>query len=724
MDMVSISLQVQLSVSKKNKMTINIKDMKRINVWLSLLLILLTTTLMISSCKKKFDEPAAPTDPGLTVTHTIKAFKALHTVSGAYDVINTDIIIAGTVVANDKSGNLYKEIYIQDATGAINVKLDAAGLYNSYPVGRKVYIKCKGLCISDYNRLPQLGVKATVAGSPSIEAIASNLIDKYLFGGTLNNPVTPKVVTVSQLTTNMQDDLLGTLIQLNNYEFITADTSKTYADTSAYKNSVNLTVKSCSANSSIIIRSSGYSNFAAVNAPNGNGTLYAIYTLFGSTKQLLIRDTADVQFKSIRCGQGPTTPMNISEVRALYTGTATVAPDAKRISGIVISDRTTANINAQNIVLQQGNNLSGILVRFDAPHSFNVGDSIDVNVSQQEVSEFNGLLQVNNVPLNYATVKASGKSITPRVVTLAEANTNFEAWESTLVKTGPAGLTGGTGGTYSGSVTMNDGASLVLFTSSAATFSSQVFPTAAISVTGYLTQFAATKEISIRNPATDVVAGGGSGSGIALTTSPYTQNFNAIAGGLPTGFFVKTGASATTLGTADMTSVLATVSAWNGTSGGVRNYASATGLTSTSDATAQSGSINRALGIRQTGSVGDPGGSYLFLIDNTIGKANFQLSFLLQQLDPTAAATPRVATWTVQYGLGDAPTSFTTVTTSPAALTTTFGSWLSTPVTVNFGTALNNQNQKIWIRIVTLAATVGSGSRPSTAIDDLSVSWQ
>lgn len=706
-------------------MTINIKDMKKINIWLSLLLITLTTTLLISSCKKKFDEPAAPTDPNLTVTHTIKQLKALHTVSGAYDVINTDIIIAGTVVANDKSGNLYKEIYIQDATGGIDIKLDAAGLYNSYPVGRKVFIKCKGLCISDYNRLPQLGVKATVAGAPSIEAIASNLIDKYLVGGSLNNPVTPKVVTVSQLTTNMQDELLGTLIQLNNYEFISADTSKTFADTSAYKNSVNLTVKNCSANSSIIIRSSGYANFASVSAPNGNGTLYAIYTLFGTTKQLIIRDTADVQFKDIRCGQGPTTPMNIADVRALYTGTAVIAPDAKRISGIVISDRTTVNLNAQNIVLQQGNNLSGILVRFDAPHSFNLGDSIDVNISQQEVSEFNGLLQVNNVPLNYATVKASGKSITPRTVTLAQVAANFEAWESTLVQTGPAALTGGTGGTYSGSVTMNDGSSLVMFTASGATFASQIFPAAVASVTGYLTQFAATNEIAIRNPATDVVAAsGGGGAGIPLTASPYTQNFNAIAGGLPTGFFVKTGATASTLGTADMTSVLATVSAWNGTSGGVRNYASATGLTSASDATAQTASTNRALGIRQTGSLGDPGGSYLILLDNTIGKTNFQLSFLLQQLDPTAAATPRVATWTVQYGFGDAPTSFTTVTTSPAALTTTFGTWVSTPVTVNFGSALNNQNQKVWIRIVTLAATVGSGSRPSTAIDDLSVSWQ
>jgi hypothetical protein len=77
----------------------------------------------------------------------------------------------------------------------------------------------------------------------------------------------------------------------------------------------------------------------------------------------------------------------------------------------------------------------------------------------------------------------------------------------------------------------------------------------------------------------------------------------------------------------------------------------------------------------------------------------------------------------VEYGLGDNPSSFTTVTTAPATLTTNVGTFSSTPVTVNFGTALNNLSQKVWIRIVTLTATTGSNNRPSTAIDDLQLTW-
>ena len=155
--------------------------------WLAGSATIIASVFILNACKKTFDEPPGPGDPGIIANTTIAALKAKHTVSGNYDVINSDVIISGIVVANDKSGNLYKELYVQDSTGGINVKLDANSLYTSYPVGRKVYIKCNGLCLSDYNRLVQLGVKANVAGSPSLEGIAASLVGKYVIGGTLNN---------------------------------------------------------------------------------------------------------------------------------------------------------------------------------------------------------------------------------------------------------------------------------------------------------------------------------------------------------------------------------------------------------------------------------------------------------------------------------------------------------------------------------------------------------
>ena len=99
----------------------NTKSLFRISI-----IAILFATIVVS-CKKKYDEPPISADPNLTPTTTIAALKAMHTVGGAYDVINTDIIIAGVVIANDKSGNLYKEMYIRDTTGAISVQLASNG---------------------------------------------------------------------------------------------------------------------------------------------------------------------------------------------------------------------------------------------------------------------------------------------------------------------------------------------------------------------------------------------------------------------------------------------------------------------------------------------------------------------------------------------------------------------------------------------------------------------
>lgn len=262
-----------------------------------------------SACKKSFDRPPGAEDPAIVANTTIETLKSLHTVSGAYDVITDDIIISGIVTANDKSGNLYKQLFIQDSTGAMQILIDGTNLYGSYPVGRRVFLKCRGLVLSDYRGTMQIGVMANIAGVPSVEGILSINLNKYLLGGSLNNEVVPFLVTPSDLGTNMQNRYINALVQMENFEFLPADTSKPYSDTSAYKSTVNRTIKNCSGGT-ILVRNSAYSNFAAVKLPKGNGTITSIYTIFKSNptsvnadKQLLIRDTSDIQFTNpVRCG--------------------------------------------------------------------------------------------------------------------------------------------------------------------------------------------------------------------------------------------------------------------------------------------------------------------------------------------------------------------------------------------------------------------------------------
>ena len=141
---------------------------------------------------------------------------------------------------------------------------------------------------------------------------------------------------------------------------------------------------------------------------------------------------------------------------------------------------------------------------------------------------------------------------------------------------------------------------------------------------------------------------------------------------------------------------------WNATGGGYKNYASATGLIATSDATAQNGSTNRALGVRQVTAT-DQGVAFAFRI--RIRSPKPILQFLSNNSHWTSVG--RTTTWVVDYGLGATPASFTPVTTAPALLTTG-PVFTNTTVTASFGAALNNSAQPVWIRVVVLTSNYRS----------------
>ena len=205
-----------------------------------------------------------------------------------------------------------------------------------------------------------------------------------------------------------------------------------------------------------------------------------------------------------------------------------------------------------------------------------------------------------------------------------------------------------------------------------------------------------------------------------LGNSPYSETFDNLATGLPAGFSVRTGATAA-LG-ADAGLKATDPTSWGTTSGGFYNYASGTGLMADAAPADQAAAANRALGLRQTSSFGNPGGAFVFEVDNTKSKTGFQLTFKLQSLD---VASPRITTWQVDYGVGETPTTFTAVGSAATTGDLTFG---SKDVTVDFGSQLDNLPGPVWIRVVTLTASGTSssgagGNRPTSAIDDFSLSW-
>jgi hypothetical protein len=217
---------------------------------------------------------------------------------------------------------------------------------------------------------------------------------------------------------------------------------------------------------------------------------------------------------------------------------------------------------------------------------------------------------------------------------------------------------------------------------------------------------------------------------LSLSGTSYTQNFDNIGSGLPTGWTVRIRATPTFLGNDTSSAFVATPGAttvWNYTSGNFRNAASANGFANYAAGTTalQGTATDRALAVRQVAYTSttfpgtDSGAAFVLQIANTTGLTNFNLGFKLQSLDSTIA---RVTTWKVDYGFGSNPTTFTQATTT-GTMTTGGNTYSNNNVTVNFGSALNNNAGPVWIRIVALNMTTGAGSRPTTGIDDFNLTW-
>ncbi len=267
-------------------------------------ILLLACSFFINSCvKQTYDNPPDTIhyDPNLPVQASVKQIvnMGVNMASGKSRVLG-DTTIYGVVVADDKSGNYYKQIVIEDTSGGgLVLYLDKAYLYNDYPVGRKIYLKLKGLTLANYNGLPEIVYSADQAGNTV--AIPSGLISNYITKASYpNTTVTAKGVTIEQIKGN-PNAYLGTLITLSDVQFDAASNNVSYADPSASASATNRTIEKCDHSAAIIMRTSGYCNFQPYKTPVGNGSITGICSIYGGTLQLIIRDTTDVKMYSTRC---------------------------------------------------------------------------------------------------------------------------------------------------------------------------------------------------------------------------------------------------------------------------------------------------------------------------------------------------------------------------------------------------------------------------------------
>lgn len=237
-------------------------------------LTILSIISVLLSCKKEYDSPPIKEIPvGMVIT--IDSLRNMFQGSSIH--FNQDYSVYGVITADETSGNLYKNVYMQDATGAINLRLlTSGGVYQ----GDSIRLYLRNCVLSKYNGMIQVDSVNT-----------DNNIIKQATG----KVVTPQTVTLSQINTGLQ----SRLVKIDSVEFIPNDAGTTYAD-AVNQMSMNKTIEDCSGNL-VLLRNSGYANFASNITPTGKGSIIAIVGEYNGTMQLYIRNLNDVNMPAPRC---------------------------------------------------------------------------------------------------------------------------------------------------------------------------------------------------------------------------------------------------------------------------------------------------------------------------------------------------------------------------------------------------------------------------------------
>jgi hypothetical protein len=341
--------------------------MKRITV-----LIVLGFALAFSACKKKPDQPPIKEALGLKF-YSVAELKTLAACTGTCSKrFTTDVHFIGVVIADESSGNFYKELYVRDRynTGAIHLDLTKS---SSFFVGDSVRLSLKGY---------------DVGFNPDTDMLEIDSIDFEKHITRFASGANPEPILLD-LSVHTYTNYLCDLVKINYAGFIPADTNKVYADVPAQM-SLNRTIQDCAGNQ-IIVRTSNYANFASQKTPKGWGQITGIATAYNGDQQMALRRASEVNMTGAPCAlylkkdwednsltSGGWSQQSVINGAVQWTSSTFGGAYFARISGYI-----SGNQNSENWLISPAVDLSGAsnpILSFRTAAKFS-GDLLQVLVS-------------------------------------------------------------------------------------------------------------------------------------------------------------------------------------------------------------------------------------------------------------------------------------------------------------------------------------------------------
>ena len=266
--------------------------MKKSLIYIYTALLALAGSVSLSSCDDDFERPpmVVPTAKRHANTTIAELKTKFYTGKSNYATLvekrddGTDYIIKGRVISSDQAGNFFKQLVIEDETGAIQVNIDSYDLYKSYQYGQEIVIDVTGLYVGAYGKLMQIG---STPNNNYPGRIASDLATKQI---EVNGLAEPEKIVAGEYTIAALNDLIS-----NQEEFLAKQCRLVSIKDVTFKDAGKATLADKDKNTSrtisdgtgdMIVYTSGYSDFYDYYCPEGKGTIVGILSFFNRSWQI------------------------------------------------------------------------------------------------------------------------------------------------------------------------------------------------------------------------------------------------------------------------------------------------------------------------------------------------------------------------------------------------------------------------------------------------------
>jgi hypothetical protein len=259
---------------------------------ISVLIILIG--ILFSSCFKTEMAPVLIFDGEANMT--IAEFHQLRTLSSDLPtLIDSNIIITGIVTSTDEFGSAYQELFFQDSTGGISIRIANSSYHTKYRMGQRIFVKTKDIYLGNYASGDRYGFyQIGFFGNGRFMNLPTSLESRHIFRSDVPGALpAPKIITGESDIDKPRD--YHTLVRLENCYFTQANGSIRYFEPSGTLTTISQNIGFSNGTGSVQARISKFCDFADDILPEGALNITGILTMFGTIPQLIICRIDDVK---------------------------------------------------------------------------------------------------------------------------------------------------------------------------------------------------------------------------------------------------------------------------------------------------------------------------------------------------------------------------------------------------------------------------------------------